>query len=77
MSWTGDAYREGQVEAIAGVVPRGETEEEMEHILTIGDVPVLASAILQRKATRGNPSYVGKLIAAMRNQFGGHKVVEK
>ncbi len=77
MTWTGDAYREGQIDAIAGVVPRGETEEEMEHILTLSDVPVLTSAILQRKATREHPSYVGKLIAAMRNQFGGHKVVEK
>ncbi len=77
MSWTGDAYREGQVEAIAGIVPRGETEEEMEHILTIGDVPVLKAALLQRQATRENPSYVGKLVASMRNQFGGHKIVEK
>ncbi|MFM2381441.1 MAG: hypothetical protein RLZZ76_208, partial [Candidatus Parcubacteria bacterium] len=31
----------------------------------------------QRKGTREKPSYLGKLVAAMRNQFGGHKVVTR
>jgi len=74
VSWLREAYEEGQIELITGEVPTGETEAEMEHITTIGDTKVLAAALEQRKATREQPSYLGKLIAAMRNQFGGHSV---
>lgn len=77
VSWLVEAYKTGQIDAIEGVVPKGETEEEMEHITTLGDVKVLEAALLQRKATRVQSSYLGKLVAAMRNQFGGHKVVLK
>ncbi len=77
VSWLKKAYDEGQIDSIAGVVPRGETEEEMEHITTLGDVKVLEAALLQRKITREKESYLGKLVSAMRNQFGGHKVVDK
>ncbi|MEX2515153.1 MAG: NADP-dependent phosphogluconate dehydrogenase [Candidatus Paceibacterota bacterium] len=77
VSWLREAYDEGQIDLIKGEVPTGETESEMEHITTIGETKVLAAALAQRKATRDNPSYFGKLIAAMRNQFGGHKTIEK
>jgi len=77
VSWLREAYDEGQIDAIKGVVPQGETEGEMEHITTIGTVEVLRAALLQRKQTREKESYLGKLVAAMRNQFGGHKVVVK
>ena len=40
ISWLREAYDEGQTEQIAGEVPTGETESEMEHITTIGDVKV-------------------------------------
>lgn len=75
LTWLRQAYDEGQIERITGEVPTGETESEMEHITTIGDVKVLIAALEQRKATREHPSYLGKLVAAMRNQFGGHKVI--
>ena len=77
VSWLKVAYDEGQIDAVAGIVPKGETESEMEHIVTIGDVKVLEAALAQRKATREKESYLGKLVAAMRNQFGGHAVVIK
>jgi len=77
VTWLRKAYDEGQIDAIKGEVPRGETEDEMEHITTLGDVKVLEAALAQRKETRSHPSYIGKLVAAMRNQFGGHKVVQK
>ena len=77
VSWLIEAYNEGQIDAIEGVVPKGETEEEMEHITTLGNVKVLEAALAQRKVTREAPSYLGKLVAAMRNQFGGHTIVEK
>lgn len=77
VSWLVEAYKEGQIDAIEGIVPKGETEEEMEHITTLGDVKVLEAALAQRKGTRVQASYLGKLVAAMRNQFGGHSVVAK
>jgi len=78
VTWLRTAYDEGQIDAIAGEVPTGETEAEMEHIIReLGDVPVLAAAVAQRQQTREVPSYVGTLIAAMRNQFGGHSTVTK
>lgn len=77
ISWLRQAYDDGQIELIKGEVPTGETESEMEYITTIGDVKVLQAALEQRKATREHPSYLGKLLAAMRNQFGGHAVISK
>lgn len=75
ISWLRQAYEEGQIDVIKGEVPTGETEREMEHITTIGEVKVLQAALAQRQATRLKPSYLGKLVAAMRNQFGGHKTI--
>ncbi|MCB9810705.1 MAG: decarboxylating 6-phosphogluconate dehydrogenase [Candidatus Nomurabacteria bacterium] len=77
VTWLRQAYEEGQIDVVAGVVPTGETEFEMEHILTIGETKVLKAALEQRKVTREKESYLGKLVASMRNQFGGHKVVNK
>jgi 6-phosphogluconate dehydrogenase len=77
VTWLREAYDEGQIDAIAGEVPRGETESEMEHIVTLGEVRVLEAALEQRKQSREQESYLGKLVAAMRNQFGGHKVIAK
>ncbi|MEM9336320.1 MAG: NADP-dependent phosphogluconate dehydrogenase [Patescibacteria group bacterium] len=78
MSWLADAYQtDGYLDRIAGEVPRGETEMEMEYVIEHQDVWVLEAALNQRKHTRENPSFIGTLISAMRNQFGGHKTIEK
>jgi 6-phosphogluconate dehydrogenase len=39
--------------------------------------PVIQGALEFRIESQTNPSYTGKLISAMRNQFGGHEVKEK
>jgi 6-phosphogluconate dehydrogenase len=39
--------------------------------------PVIQGALEFRMESQNNPSYTGKLISAMRNQFGGHEVKEK
>ncbi|MEX0917347.1 MAG: glucose-6-phosphate dehydrogenase [Candidatus Paceibacterota bacterium] len=74
VDWLADAYQAGQIERITGEVPHGETEDEMEHIVDIAGTPILNAALNQRKGTRKKENYAGKLIAAMRNQFGGHDV---
>lgn len=78
LNWLSDAYdKPGYLEKIAGVVPRGETEMEMEYIIDHNHARVLQAAVTQRKLTRLEPTRTGALIAAMRNQFGGHQTVEK
>jgi 6-phosphogluconate dehydrogenase len=77
VTWLRQAYDEGQINTIIGEVPKGETEVEMEHITTLGEVKVLEAALGQRRATRVQTSYLGKLVAAMRNQFGGHAVIKQ
>jgi len=75
MTWLSEAYHEdGYLEAISGNVPKGETEEEMKKLLTEADMPSLVNALKVREDSRTTPSYAGKLISAMRNKFGGHKV---
>ena len=78
MSWLADAYEdEASLQEIAGKVPRGETEMEMEYLAAHNKVRVLTAALTQRKLTRVEPSFTGTLIAAMRNEFGGHQVLKK
>ena len=78
MSWMADAYKtEGYLENIAGEVPKGETEFEMEYIVEQDMTPVLKASLDQRKATREQASRTGTLISAMRNKFGGHKTINK
>lgn len=78
MTWLADSYRtEGYLENIAGEVPKGETESEMEYLEAEHNMPVLVTALNQRRETRNNPSKIGTLISAMRNQFGGHKTIKK
>lgn len=75
MTWLAEAFsEEGYLNAISGEVPKGETEEEMKKLDEMSHMPSLTSAIKVREQTRVNPSYAGKLISAMRNKFGGHKV---
>jgi 6-phosphogluconate dehydrogenase (decarboxylating) len=46
----------------------------MKKLLTEADMPSLVNALKVREDSRTTPSYAGKLISAMRNKFGGHKV---
>jgi 6-phosphogluconate dehydrogenase len=75
MSWLSEAYNEeGYLDAISGNVPKGETEEEMKKLDEAAVMPSLTNALKVREESRAKPSYTGKLISAMRNKFGGHKV---
>jgi 6-phosphogluconate dehydrogenase len=37
-------------------------------------MPALAASLFTRFASRGNADYSAKMLAALRNQFGGHAV---
>ncbi len=77
MNWLADSYTTpGYLDRIAGEVPKGETESEMEYLIEHESVAVLSAAVEQRKQTRTKPSHIGRLLSAMRNQFGGHKIIQ-
>lgn len=77
LSWLGEAvHEEGYLDAIAGEVPHGETEIEMEYLIKNERVKMLETAVQQRKDTRTEPSFIGTLISAMRNKFGGHATLK-
>ncbi|MFH1848717.1 MAG: phosphogluconate dehydrogenase (NAD(+)-dependent, decarboxylating) [archaeon] len=71
MSWLLAGMKGSGFAGISGEVPKGETEDEMRELEKTG-MPILRQARLMRAKTRAKPDYRGKLIAAMRNQFGGH-----
>ena len=78
MSWLLDSYdKKGYLNSISGEVPLGETEKEMEDLEKIAKMDILRQARKMRVETRKKPSYAGKLISAIRNQFGGHAVNKK
>lgn len=74
MSWTVSAMKRSEFKSIVGTVLEGETEEEMKKLEKLSTMPILRQARLGRVATRKHPSIAGKLIAGMRNEFGGHRV---
>ena len=77
-SWLQKSFdKKNYLDKISGTVPKGETEEEMKKLEKMVYMPILHTAISQREESRKKPSYAGKLTAAMRNQFGGHKVKKK
>jgi len=57
-------------------VPRGETEEEMKFLIKNNKMNILKDAVRQREDSRKG-KFCGRDIAAMRNEFGGHKVKRK
>lgn len=70
--------KDPELRMISGEVPLGETEAEMEWLETIGvPHPVIIAARKERVATRTQPSFIGKVIAALRREFGGHQVGRK
>ncbi len=40
-------------------------------------LPIIEGALLFREQSKETPSYTGKALSAMRNQFGGHEVFKK
>ena len=72
-----DSFRTpGYLSRISCIVPKGETEEEMRYLEKLSGMPILYQARLMRVKSRKH-KVCGKLVAALRNQFGGHKVLKK
>jgi len=74
MNWLFSGVNSGDFESILGEVPYGETEDEMKKLEGVSEMPILHQARLMRVKTRKKPSFKGKIISMLRNQFGGHSL---
>lgn len=67
-----------RLDGIEGVVGGGETGEwtvaTARELLT--STPVMDASLQARKDSQKKPTFAGKIVAALRNQFGGHEVVQ-
>lgn len=77
IKWVDKGTKRNYFKNIKGSVPKGETEEEMKKLIKLSEMPVLKQSIKEREKTRKNPSYSGKVMSVMRNEFGGHEFEKK
>lgn len=76
--WTEAAWIEDPgLVSIEGLVPKGDTEEEMQKLAGLATMPALTVALHERARSRIEPSLSAKFVAAMRKQFGNHPVLKK
>jgi len=75
MSWLNNALSEDSaLKSIKGIVPEGETEFEMSNLTKLSYMPILERAIIERVNSRKKENFRSKIIAVLRNKFGGHKL---
>jgi len=67
------------LESVDGVVPdSGEGRWTVKEAVDLNvPAPVITTSLLQRFRSRQKSSFTSKLIAALRNQFGGHDILKK
>jgi len=77
-NWLYDAFKKPMyLDEISCEVPEGETEKEMKKLEKVGGkMPILRQAHLMRKRSRKD-GVCGQIISALRNEFGGHKTIQK
>ena len=81
IGWLSDAYNKygTELESISGEISHsgeGEWTVQAADKLNV-PVKIIKESLDFRKNSKGNPSYTGKVVSALRNQFGGHDVKEK
>ena len=80
MEWAEDAFKKNpKLHKIEGIVGGGETGEwavKTAREFNVG-VGTIKLALLERKKSRKNPRFAGKVVAVLRNEFGGHEVVRR
>lgn len=76
---TSNLYREHDMDSVAGRVgASGEGEWTAQTASELGvEVPVIESSVAFRKQSQEKESYSAKVLALLRNQFGGHHFEEK
>jgi glucose-6-phosphate 1-dehydrogenase/6-phosphogluconate dehydrogenase (decarboxylating) len=81
IKWLADAYQEAgpDLQMYSGSVSQsGEGQWTVDEARELGiPAPIIEGALEFRKQSQKNPSYTGRILSAMRNQFGGHETKEK
>ena len=78
VNWLNNALKKDPgLKHVKGIVPHGETEEEMKHLEKLSEMPELHQAILERIKSRKKETFRAKVVASIRNEFGGHKFERK
>ncbi len=80
MEWAEDAFRKDpNLNKIEGVVGGGETGRwTVDTAKELGvNADSIKLALSKRKESKKHPAFAGKVVAALRNEFGGHEVVKK
>ena len=80
VGWLGDAYKQfgEDLEEVSGSVAHtgeGEWTVEAARDLEV-PVPIIEGSLGFRVASKEHPNYTGKILSALRNQFGKHAVRE-
>jgi len=80
-NWLKDAYQKygedlGGISGEVSASGEGQWTVDTAHELSV-PVKVIEDSLEFRKKSAGNPTYTGKVVSALRNQFGGHDVGEK
>ena len=79
MELTQDAFsKDAKLDAITGVMnSSGEGKWTLETALEMGvPTPVIALSLMMRYRSQFQDTFSGKVVAALRNEFGGHAVVK-
>ena len=75
MDWLDNSLKDEHLfNKISGSVPKGETEDKMKQLSRSENMKILEQALKMRSNSRKKLSFSGKVISALRNQFGGHKI---
>lgn len=78
IQWLNDAYEDDgeDLERISGEVSHsGEGQWTIDAAEREGlKLPIIEGSLQFRKDSQGKPSYIGQVVSALRNQFGGHSV---
>jgi 6-phosphogluconate dehydrogenase len=80
MELTQNAFaKDAQLESIKGVMhSSGEGKWTLETALDMGiSTPVIALSVMMRYRSQMEDTFSGKIVAALRNEFGGHAVEKK
>jgi 6-phosphogluconate dehydrogenase len=80
MELTQNAFsKDAKLDGIRGVMnSSGEGKWTVETALELGaPVPVTALSLMMRYRSQEDDTFTGKVVAALRNEFGGHAVVKK
>lgn len=80
MKWAEDAFRkDSKLNKIRGIVGGGETGEwTVKTAKEFGvDVGTIKLALEARKKSGKKPRFAGKVVAAIRHEFGGHEIIKR